>query len=142
MLILTRKPGESLYIGDTVKVTIVEIKGNQIRVGIDAPTDLRIYREEIYVQILEENRKAAEALTVPESGLEGLSDAWRGRQRSAPEGAADAPGEVAGAAAPRPLLAAGMRTMKRSESSLKNEPLKNGDPQIVVKRRRVKDSNE
>ena len=52
MLILTRKPGESLYIGDDVKVTIVEIKGNQIRVGIDAPADLRIYREEIYKQIL------------------------------------------------------------------------------------------
>ena len=69
MLILTRKPGESLYIGDTVKVTIVEIKGNQIRVGIDAPRDLRIYREEIYRQILEENKSAA---GVGGSELEGL----------------------------------------------------------------------
>jgi carbon storage regulator len=60
MLILTRKPGESLYIGD-VKVTIVELKGHQIRIGIDAPPEIRIYREEIYLQILDENRKAAEA---------------------------------------------------------------------------------
>lgn len=78
MLILTRKPGESLYIGDVIKITIVEIKGNQIRVGIDAPTSLRIYREEIYLQILEENRKAAEAAQVPESGLESLTEGWKG----------------------------------------------------------------
>ena len=64
MLILTRKPGESLYIGDDVKVTIVEIKGNQIRVGVDAPSDLRIYREEIYLQILEENKSAAEGISL------------------------------------------------------------------------------
>lgn len=80
MLILTRKPGESLYIGDEIKVTIVEIKGNQIRVGIEAPVNLRIYREEIYVQILEENVKAAESSSVPVEGLEGLSDVWRGRR--------------------------------------------------------------
>jgi len=77
MLILTRKPGESLYIGDDVKVTIVEIKGNQIRVGIDAPADLRIYREEIYKQILEENKSAAEAV-MSGSALEQLSGTWKG----------------------------------------------------------------
>jgi carbon storage regulator len=59
MLILTRKSGESLYIGDDVKITIVEVKGNQIRVGIDAPPKIRVYREEIYLQILEENKNAA-----------------------------------------------------------------------------------
>lgn len=59
MLILTRKAGESLYIGHDVKVTIVEVKGNQVRVGIAAPADLKVYREEIYRQILEENQKAA-----------------------------------------------------------------------------------
>lgn len=79
MLILTRKPGESLYIGDNIKVTIVEAKGNQIRVGIDAPTELRIYREEIYLEIMETNRKAAEASVAP-AGLEGISEAWLGRK--------------------------------------------------------------
>jgi carbon storage regulator len=77
MLILTRKPGESLYIGDNLKVTIVEIKGNQIRVGIDAPPEYRIYREEIYLQILEENRKAADA-GVSGDALEQLSGSWKG----------------------------------------------------------------
>jgi carbon storage regulator len=71
MLILTRKPGESLFIGDKIKVVVVEIKGNQIRLGIEAPSDVRILREEIYAQILEENKSAA----APVSGesLEGLS---------------------------------------------------------------------
>lgn len=71
MLILTRKPGESLFIGDKIKVVVVEIKGNQIRLGIEAPSDVRILREEIYAQILEENKSAAE----PVSGdsLDGLS---------------------------------------------------------------------
>ena len=77
MLILTRKPGESLYIGDNVKVTIVEIKGNQIRVGIDAPPELRIYREEIYLQILEENKKAAEGV-MSGKALEELTGSWKG----------------------------------------------------------------
>ena len=59
MLILTRKPGESLYIGDDIKVSIVEIKGHQIRIGIEAPKECRVYREEIYLAILEENKSAA-----------------------------------------------------------------------------------
>lgn len=80
MLILTRKPGESLYIGDSVKITVVEIKGNQIRVGIDAPPELRIYREEIFLQILEENKKAAEA-ELSGSSLDKLSGSWKGMSK-------------------------------------------------------------
>lgn len=72
MLILTRKPGESLYIGDDIKITIVEIKGHQIRVGIEAPQEFKIYREEIYLQILEENKEAAAAAQASESDLSGL----------------------------------------------------------------------
>ena len=59
MLVLTRRPGQSVYIGDEVKITLVEIKGNQVRIGVDAPPTVRIFREEIYLQILEENRSAA-----------------------------------------------------------------------------------
>jgi carbon storage regulator len=77
MLILTRKPGESLYLGDDIKVTIVEIKGNQIRVGIEAPKGLRIYREEIYLQILEENKTAAQGV-LTNTSLEQLSGGWKG----------------------------------------------------------------
>lgn len=87
MLILTRKPGESLYIGDDVKVTIVEIKGNQIRVGIDAPSDLRIYREEIYLQILDENKKAAEGVLL-DNALDELSGGWKGVSSRSGQGTA------------------------------------------------------
>ncbi|NDC36630.1 MAG: carbon storage regulator [Proteobacteria bacterium] len=89
MLILTRKPGESIYIGDGIKVVIVEIKGNQIRVGIDAPSDVRIYREEIYLQILEENKKAAEtSSSAADAGLEGLAGGWKGMSKGKAGGAA------------------------------------------------------
>ena len=59
MLVLTRKPSQSLYIGDGIKITVHGIRGNQVRLGIEAPDNVRIYREEIYEQILEENRSAS-----------------------------------------------------------------------------------
>ena len=80
MLILTRKPGESLFIGESVKITIMEIKGNQIRIGIDAPKELRIYREEIYLQIMEENKMASDVSAASALGpiaFAGGSDAAR-----------------------------------------------------------------
>ncbi|MGK0440498.1 MAG: carbon storage regulator [Pseudohongiellaceae bacterium] len=51
MLILTRRVGESLMIGDDVTVTVLASKGNQIRIGIDAPRDVEVHREEIYERI-------------------------------------------------------------------------------------------
>ncbi|MBF0352266.1 MAG: carbon storage regulator CsrA [SAR324 cluster bacterium] len=60
MLILTRKSGESITIGDDIKIQIIEIKGKQVRVGIDAPREYVIHREEVYIRIQEENRLAAE----------------------------------------------------------------------------------
>jgi carbon storage regulator len=59
MLILTRKSGEGINIGDNIKVTIMEIKGRQVKVGIEAPPQLVIHRDEIYAKVLEENRLAA-----------------------------------------------------------------------------------
>lgn len=59
MLILTRKIGESIVIDDRVVVTLLEQRGNQIRVGIKAPKEVKIFRHEIYEQILEANKKAA-----------------------------------------------------------------------------------
>jgi carbon storage regulator len=81
MLILTRKPGESLYIGDNLKVTIVEIKGNQIRVGIDAPPEYKIYREEIFLEIQRQNMEAAKAGTTHEA-LDQLSGSWKGASKT------------------------------------------------------------
>lgn len=60
MLVLTRKLGEVLRIGDGITVKIVEIKGKQVKVGISAPVDLSIYREEIYEKIQSENRLSSE----------------------------------------------------------------------------------
>lgn len=54
MLILTRKPGEAVMIGDTVTFTVLGVKGNQIRVGIDAPKSIAVHREEIYQLIKRE----------------------------------------------------------------------------------------
>jgi carbon storage regulator len=51
MLILTRKAGESIQIGDDIEVKLLAIKGNQVRVGIEAPDDVDIWREKIYVNI-------------------------------------------------------------------------------------------
>lgn len=60
MLVLTRKTGESINIGDDVKISIMEIKGRSVRIGIEAPKSMVIHREEIYQKIQEENRLASE----------------------------------------------------------------------------------
>lgn len=77
MLVLTRKPGQSVYIGDDIKITLHGIRGNQVRVGIEAPSSVKIYREEIYLQILEENKNAAAELP---PDLEGMAKAWADRK--------------------------------------------------------------
>jgi len=59
MLVLTRKPGEGIIIGDNITVKIIELKGGSIRIGIDAPRQTKIYRQEVYDRIREENITAA-----------------------------------------------------------------------------------
>lgn len=60
MLVLTRKKEQSIIIGDNIEVTIVDIQGDQVRLGINAPKNVTIYRKEVYMEIQEENRQAAE----------------------------------------------------------------------------------
>ena len=71
MLVLTRKPGERLVIGDNIVVTVVDVKGDNIRIGIDAPREVKVYRGEIYDAIVAENRQAA-AATGDLTGLDQL----------------------------------------------------------------------
>ncbi len=59
MLVLTRKAGESLYIGDDIKISIVGIDGDKVRVGIEAPESKRVFREELLAETRLENRMAA-----------------------------------------------------------------------------------
>lgn len=66
MLALSRKENESIMIGNDIEVTILEVKGEQVKLGITAPKSVPIYREEVYTQIKEANREAASD-TVQES---------------------------------------------------------------------------
>jgi len=61
MLILTRRISESIIVGDDVKITVLGVKGNQVRLGIDAPKDLAVHREEIYERIKQEGHRDSDS---------------------------------------------------------------------------------
>ena len=69
MLALSRKKNEALVINNNIEITVLEIKGEQVKLGISAPRDVPIYRKEVYVQILEANKDAVNA-----DGLKSLKD--------------------------------------------------------------------
>jgi len=81
MLILTRKLGENIRIGDDVKITILDIKGGQVKLGIEAPPHISVHREEIYERIREENRRASE---VPPQLLREIAGAMRAPKKQRP----------------------------------------------------------
>ena len=61
MLVLTRKLGENIRIGDSVKITVLEVRSGQVKLGIEAPPEVKVHREEIYVRIQEETRRAQQS---------------------------------------------------------------------------------
>ena len=147
MLILTRKPGESLYIGDNVKVVIVEVKGSQVRIGSEADKSLRIYREEIYLQILEENKSAAAAAQGPEGELDGLSEAWKDRK----EGAGELPnkgarglslGKVSSTLRPGIPGGSGQGGNARKLAALSTSNDKYVPPQVITKKKKKLDGED
>lgn len=74
MLILSRRPGESLHLGDDIKITILSIRGQQIKLGLEVPDGMLVYRDEIYQKIQEENNQATLA---SREDLMAVTDLWK-----------------------------------------------------------------
>lgn len=74
MLILTRRPGESIYLGENIKVTVLGMQGKQVKLGIEVPKETTVYREEVYERVIEENRRA---LATKNEDLMVAADLWK-----------------------------------------------------------------
>lgn len=74
MLILARKPGESLYVGDDIRITVLSVQGKQVKIGITLPPGKVVYREEVYRRVMEENRMA---LATSTEDLLAAAQLWR-----------------------------------------------------------------
>lgn len=74
MLALTRKKDEAIILNDNIEIKVLEIIGDKVKLGISAPKEVSIYREEIYLQVLESNKKAAET---PKNILSGMKELFR-----------------------------------------------------------------
>lgn len=74
MLILTRRPGESIHLGDNIKITVLSAKGKQIKLGLEVPGDMPVYREELYRKVKEQNRMA---LPKSDQDLLAVTKLWR-----------------------------------------------------------------
>jgi len=74
MLILSRRPGESLHLGDHITITVLSIKGQRIKLGIDVPDGMPVYRDEIYEKIQEQNKQAAQTL---QDDLLAVTELWK-----------------------------------------------------------------
>ncbi len=72
MLILSRKTNERIIIGEDIEIAVVDIRGDQVKIGIVAPKNVKVYRQEVFDAIQEENRKAAGATTEALPSWEGL----------------------------------------------------------------------
>jgi carbon storage regulator len=100
MLILARRIGESIMIGDQVELTVVDIKGDQVKLGINAPSQVKVYRREVYAAIQEENRAAAAAAPQALPSLQGLMgrNPASGKPAAPGSGSPAAPGGIPPAA--------------------------------------------
>lgn len=65
MLVLTRKKDQTIIINDNIEITVLEVQGEQVRIGINAPRNVSIFRKEVFLEIQEENKKAAGAASLP-----------------------------------------------------------------------------
>jgi len=79
MLVLTRKLGENIRIGDSVKITVLEVRSGQVKLGIEAPPEVKVHREEIYARIQAESRKARQESGEGEPGPDPKATGGGGR---------------------------------------------------------------
>jgi carbon storage regulator len=102
MLILARRIGECIMVGNQVEISVVDIKGDQVKLGITAPPQVKVYRREVYAAIQEENRAAASA--APES-LPEIDELLRGQSSGQSRGTApvrEEPGDTGDVTGNRP----------------------------------------
>ncbi|MGX7681040.1 carbon storage regulator CsrA [Jatrophihabitans sp. DSM 45814] len=102
MLILTRRVGESIIVGDDVTVTVFEVRGDAVRIGIDAPRSVQVHRQEVYEELQRANQQA---VSPSDSAIDALSGALAGVAGTEPTGTAGT--EPSGAVGTEPTGAAG-----------------------------------
>lgn len=83
MLVLSRKPNQSIMIGEEIEVVILEVKGDTVKIGLKAPRDVKVYRQEIYAEIKAENERAAIAKSATTNAAKLLQQALKKKPPSA-----------------------------------------------------------
>ena len=81
MLVLSRQRDESIFIGDNIKITVVDIRGDKVRLGIEAPKTVDVHRDEVQARILNENQLAAQTRAIPIEAFRHLVQRTRRRAR-------------------------------------------------------------
>jgi carbon storage regulator len=76
MLVLTRRLNQSIKIGDDIEITVIEVRGDQVRLGVSAPRDVSVHRKEVYLQIQQENQAASQS-SAEEVSLDALTQAMQ-----------------------------------------------------------------
>lgn len=77
MLVLSRKPNQSIMIGEEIEVVVLEVKGDTVKIGLKAPRDVKVYRQEIYAEIKAENERAATAKSATTNAAKLLQQALK-----------------------------------------------------------------
>jgi len=72
MLVLTRKSGEVITVGDDIEITVIAVKGDQVKIGINAPKHVEVFRKEVYEQIIVENQEASADVSVVMKWMNGM----------------------------------------------------------------------